>query len=146
MDRQDLMRKAMASLASIGDVYTDARECAGSVAAAQNLATLARFLSADTELVAKGILRASADGVCDDVCEADVRADGSLLVDVPSDYDTSGKIWTLATSDGGEFLVGLFVGVAGDDDQWVVEDAESFYEAVLRNPEPLAAPSGGPRP
>lgn len=142
VDRQDLMRKAITSMAATGDIYTDASECAGSVAAAQNLSVLARLLSGDTEAIAKGALRA--DG--EDVCEADVRADGSLLIDLPDGYDTSGKVWTLATSDGGEFRVKLFVGDAGDDEAFVVDDAEAFYEAVLRSPDPLAAPAAAPTP
>jgi hypothetical protein len=124
----DLIRSAMASVAATGDVFTDAPESAGSVAAAQNLQVLAGMLGGSTETVAKGKLLAGASVVSD----VDIRADGSLVVNLPSGFDTSSRAWTVVTSAGTVYRVKHFGDEPGEDGKWVIEEAGAFYADLLR--------------
>lgn len=125
-----LMRSALASLAAIGDVFTDAPESAGSIAAAQNLQVLASLLGGGTETVAKGKLLAGASVVSD----VDIRADGSLVVNLPDGFDTSGRTWTVVTSSETVYRVMRFGSEPGDDSKWVIDEANAFYADLLREP------------
>ena len=127
MKKSELMRTALASMASIGDVYTDAPECAASVAAAQNLSVLAGLLSSGTEVLAQGKLFADESIVC----EVGIRVDGSLIVEIPADFDTSGRAWKLVMANGEAFSVAMFVGESSDDETWVVDEAQAFYGSIL---------------
>lgn len=129
MDRNTLMLAALASVSSLGDILTDAPECAASVAAAQNLTVLARLISKSGESIAKGLLRA--DG--EHVCEVDIRADGWLHFAVPADLETSGREWTLAMDNGSEFRVAMFPGECSGDETWVLDEAESFYDSITES-------------
>jgi hypothetical protein len=124
----DLIRSALASVAATGDVFTDARESAGSVAAAQNLQVLAGLLGGGSETVAKGKLLAGASVVSD----VDIRADGSLVVNLPSGFDTSSRAWTVVTSAGTVYRVKHFGDEHGEDGKWVIDEASAFYADLLR--------------
>jgi len=131
MDINALMKKVLGAVASSGDIYTDAPECEASVAAAQNLAVLAQLLgnSHSTTVCDATLL---ADGVA--VGEGRVQVDGSILWQVPADFDTSGKTWALELLDGDSVSVTMFAGETADDESWVVADASKFYEALLKLP------------
>ncbi len=79
------MRAVLASFVALGDVFTDAPECAASVEAAENLQALADLLRGDTETVVSGTLMAGAS----DICEVDIRADGAMVVNLPEGFDPS---------------------------------------------------------
>lgn len=126
---ENMTKMALAAMAGMGDVFTDSPECAHSVAAAENLAALASKLagSAFYDIVAAGHLMA--DGKT--VCPAQVRVDGSLIVGIPDGFDTSGLVWSITLATGHNIPVALFTGECGDDEHWVIDDADTFYTAIL---------------
>ena len=128
ISKLDLMSSALASLAAIGDVFTDATECAGSVAAAQNLQAFAGLLAGESETVGFGKLLAASFVVSD----ATIRADGSLVTTLPDGFDTSGRAWTVVTNSGAGYRVKLFEGEAGDSGEWLIDEPQKFYADLLR--------------
>lgn len=124
----DLMRRALANFAAMGDVFSDGPECVGSVAAAQNLQVLAALLGGDTETVSKGKLLAGPSKVSD----VDIRADGSLVVSLPEGFDPTGHAWNVVTPTGALYRVRHFAGGEGEPGSWLVEEAESFYGDLLK--------------
>lgn len=126
------MKMAFAAMAGMGDIFTDAHECAASVHAAQNLAVLARKFSGQDIVATKGQL--FADGKA--VCYVDVLIAGELVFDVPEGFDTSERNWEITLTTGQALPVILFTGECGDDESWVIDDAEKFYAALLADAEP----------
>lgn len=122
--RQLLMQKVLASMAGIGDVYTDAREKEGAVRSAENLGILALRLSADTETICVGML--CVDG--SHLGAVDIRADGSFLVNVSDDV-VEGE-WTVQAL-GKTYPVSRYVGDCGDDETWVLDNVGEFYDDYL---------------
>jgi len=128
MQKIELLTRALTSVAGIGDIFTDAPECAASVAAAQNLTVLARLLSTSDETIARGTLLA--DGQV--MTAVSVFADGQLtLSGIPEGFNTSGRSWELVLADGQKFSVAMFAGECGDDETWVVDEPDAFYSALL---------------
>jgi hypothetical protein len=132
VNKLNLMKMALTAIGSTSDIFTDARECAASVAAAENLQVLARKLSGDTSLLTSGILKAG-DA---EVCGVQVYLDGTLLGVFPHDFDTSGRTWSVTLLDGPTLPVAMFAGEAADDETWVIDDPEAFYEFVLKDVSP----------
>ncbi|MEX3983909.1 hypothetical protein AB4Y45_33530 [Paraburkholderia sp. EG287A] len=128
MQKHELMLCALASMAGVGDIYTDAHECAPSVLAAQNLAVLAGLLSSSDTIITQGSLLADGEVVC----EADVRVNGKVLPTIPESFDTSGRNWEVALPGGQKFSVEMFTGECADDETWVVDEPEAFYTALLQ--------------
>lgn len=124
----DLMRRTLANFAGVGDVFSDAPECVGQVAAAQNLQVLAALLAGDNEVVSAGTLL---DGPTK-VSDVAIRADGSLVFQVPPEFDTAGSAWTVVTSTGRLYRVRHFTCEHGDSGSWLIEDAQSFYDDLLQ--------------
>lgn len=128
-DRMSVMSKVLASLAGAGDIFSDAPEVAGAVAATQNLAVLARYLAADTEVLCSGDLLVPEGGI---VVDVDCRVDGSLIVDLPDGIDATEHSWAFRPRGSDHtFRVKLFCGEFGDDETWVVDEPDRFYEAVV---------------
>ncbi len=127
MLHQNLMNKALQALAGLGDVYTDAPECAASVAAAQNLATLAQLLPSSPTLALHGALLAAGTAVC----VASVSIDGTVSPQVPAESLTMEGPWSLRTPLGQEFRLAHFAGEFADDTKWVISDAQAFYQYLL---------------
>lgn len=123
-----LAAKMLASLASMGDIFSDAKECQASVKAAQNLQVLAGMLSADTEAVANGTLMADGTEIADR--NAIARTDGSLLVLIPEGFNTTGRTWTFVM-DNKEHTVTFFAGECSDDESWVIAEPQEFYHAII---------------
>lgn len=128
MPQKTLMTKALHALAGLGDVYTDAPECAASVAAAQNLAALAQLLPPESDIAMTGQLLA-ADVLA---CDALVSVDGTILPNCPVESLPTEGPWKLRAPSGDEFRVALFAGEFADDTKWVVSDAHAFYAYLLR--------------
>jgi len=127
--RNAMLRKALASFGSAGDIYTDAPECSASVSAKQNLSVLAQMLCQDSgELFTATLF---ADGTA--VGEVRVQVDGALYWDGPGQLDLSAKSWTVALLGGEMVGVALFEGDADSDAQWVVDAPEAFYKALMRD-------------
>ena len=126
-----LIKMAFSAMSGQSDIFTDAPECAGAVAAAENLQVLAGKLQAHLPgsgtIVAAGHLMADGQTVCPasaDIC-------GSLTMDLPDGFDTSGRTWTLTLATGAAIPVAMFTGECGDDESWVIDDAEAFYAAIM---------------
>lgn len=128
-DVAELMSRALTRFALIGDVFTRAPESAGSVAAAQNLQVLAALQSDGADTVAKGTLLAGQSAVSD----VDIRADGSLVVNLPDDFDTSSRTWTVVTTSGAVYRVKFFVGGSADEEKWLIDEPQQFYEDLLQD-------------
>lgn len=128
LSRFDLMGSALASMAAIGDVFTDAQECTGSVAAAENLQVLAGLLAGDSETIGVGKLLAGPSVVSD----AAIRADGSLIVELPDGLDITGRAWTVVTASGPSYRAKLFEGESGTKGKWVIDEPQKFYSDLLR--------------
>jgi hypothetical protein len=128
------MKMAFTAVAGMGDIFTDAHECAASVHAAQNVAVLAGKFSGHGIVATKGHL--FADGKA--VCYVDVLIGGQLVFEVPEGFDTSGRNWEITLTTGQALPVLMFTGESGDDESWVIEDAETFYAALLADTEPSA--------
>lgn len=129
MKHLKLVMAALSSVSGIGDIFTDARDCAASVAAVENLKVLAGMLStnADTSLYGAFL---HADG--EFVTFATVSINGVLTVTMPDGFDTSGRRWELVTNDGKAFAVAMFVtDDSSDAESWVIDDADSFYRNLL---------------
>ncbi|MBK3780281.1 hypothetical protein G3A43_08420 [Paraburkholderia aspalathi] len=128
MQKLELMQRALASMAGIGDIFTDAPECEASVAAAQNLTVLAGLLSSGDTVIAQGALVADNQVVS----TADVRVNGKVVPTIPEGFDTSGRNWELVLAAGQKFSVAMFAGECADDETWVVDEPEAFYSALLQ--------------
>ncbi len=122
-----LMRAALASFAALGDVFTDAPECASSVEAAENLQALADLLRGDTETVVAGTLMAGAS----DICNSDIRADGSLVVKLPDGFDCSERAWSVVTTAGNVFRVKYLEGDDTRDSKWLIDEVDAFYADLV---------------
>jgi hypothetical protein len=129
MKKINLMEMALASLSGVSDIFTDAPECAASVAAIENLKVLAGKLAHVDTVVTTGQLHA--DGAF--VAHADVFIDGAIRCEgFPADFDTEGRTWTLRLKSGLSVSVAMFEGESEDDEpSWVVDDAEAFYNAAM---------------
>lgn len=121
------MKMALASMAGFGDIFTDSDESAASVAAAENLAVLAGKLAGQDIVVTTGFLKADDE----QVCEVQVCINGDIFVEIPEGFDTSGRTWTITLKSGQTLPVAMFAGECGDDEDWVIDDAEAFYDAIL---------------
>lgn len=124
---EDLMKMAFAAMAGMGDIFTDAHECAGAVAAAQNLAVLARKFSGNEIVATTGHLMADEKTVC----AAQVCINGELFVEIPEGFDTSERSWSIVLATGANIPVAMFTGECGDDERWVIDDPEAFYAAIM---------------
>lgn len=116
---------AAASAGEISDIYTDAPECAASVAAAQNLGRLFSVLSRDSDPVCAGTLWV--DGVALGV--VNVWIDGAVScpdLTVPSD----GSSYCVALPGGSLLKLAIFGSEEGDVDL-VVDEPDRFYEVLL---------------
>lgn len=122
------MTKALHALAGLGDVYTDAPECAASVAAAQNLAALAQLLPPESDIAMSALLTAN-NAV---VCTAMVSADGTVLPNCPLERLPTEGPWALCCEDGFRCAVERFPDESFEDTKWVVSDARAFYTYLLR--------------
>ena len=123
-----LMKMALTAMSGMGSIFTDAPECAHSVAAAENLVALAAYFSnGEQTVIAAGHLMVDAKTVC----PAQVRIDGSLIVEVPEGFDTGGQRWSITLATGDNISVAMFTGECGDDENWVIDDADSFYNAIM---------------
>jgi hypothetical protein len=123
----DIMRAVLASFVAVGDVFTDAPECAASVEATENLLTLADLLRGDTETVCSGTLMAGAS----DICEVDIRADGSMVVNLPNGFDPSERAWSVVTTAGNVYRVKRFEGDDTRDSKWLIDELEAFYANLV---------------
>lgn len=128
MTKTEITQHLLASLATVGNIFTDAPECANAVRAAENLIVLSNMLSSVGDGVAQGELVWLGHKV-----GVTVRVDGT--VSVPSgvaaledvhhlDYD-----WKLVLSDGVVFDLDAH----GNEDEilFVVRDIQSFYKTLL---------------
>ena len=128
MTNLKLIMALVGAVSSLGDVFTDARESAASVARAENLKALASMLSSGSVVSLEGKL--AADGLY--VAEATAYVDGAIDVTMPANFDTSGRKWTLVLASGVSLPVAMFVtGDCSDDESWVVDDAETFYRVLV---------------
>lgn len=123
----ELMRAILACFVTLGDVFTDAPECAASVEAAENLQALAEMLRGDTETVVTGTLMAGAS----DICEVDIRADGSMMVTLPDGFDASERAWSVVTTAGNVYRVKRFEGDDTRDAKWLIDELEAFYADLV---------------
>ncbi|WP_109015648.1 hypothetical protein [Novimethylophilus kurashikiensis] len=122
--RHQVMRKALASLAAVGDVYTDAYEAEGFVKAAENLGVLALELAAEDETMEQGMLHCN--GACVEI--VDVRADGSF--EVKGVKFTPDDKWTVfVKSHNAEYPVTMYD--CEQDIFGVLTDAKQFYNNCL---------------
>jgi hypothetical protein len=125
--KDELMRCALANFAALGDVFTDAPECAASVTAAQNLQILASLLRGDTETVVAGTLMAGSR----DVCDVEIRADGSMLVNLPDGFDPADGAWTVVTTAGHVYGMKRISDSDTHDAKWLIDEIEAFYTDLV---------------
>lgn len=127
----DLMAKLLNEVADIGDIFTDAPECAASAASAQNLMVLARMLATDAKV--SGVVCAAqlyADGEA--LGDAECRVNGSVIFTTPPNFDAAAvSKWTLQLPAGVFVAATFFQGETPEDDSWVIDDAALFYSSLL---------------
>lgn len=120
---------ALSYIGGLGDVYTDADESKASVAAAENISSLASRLTRRSEepafelqgsLLLQGEHRA----------EVGVALDGRVYPRNPESvaFDEDGN-WTVQVATGRSLRVNLFV-IEGEAN-WVVDEQDRFYNMVL---------------
>lgn len=119
----------LSHVGSFGDVYTDADESRASVAAAENISSLASRLARRTgELTfeLQGALRLNGEYRA----AVGVTLDGRAFLRGPSSVsvEDSGD-WTVQLADGYVLNVTLFE--ADNEANWVVEDRDVFYNMIL---------------
>lgn len=126
-DTPTLPQLLAAGVAGLGDIFTDARECRHSVAAAQNLVELAKKLSSTSEIAIQGTLRR--DGV--GVITLPIRADGTLVIEDRFAHDLVPGKWTVKLPTGEELPLYLNLNDEGQP-IFVIDDANAFYAALAR--------------
>lgn len=121
---------AFSHLQNIGDIFTDAPECAASVATVRNLIYLASTMRMRNQHIDPGFLGVlCADGQA--VCEVTIFGDGSMNVQLPENFDSSERKWTVRLETADSIAVAFFAGECSDDETWVIDDAQAFYAAVI---------------
>ncbi|MFP3637561.1 hypothetical protein [Paraburkholderia sp. SIMBA_054] len=126
--RSILITKAIASLASRGDIYTDDHGHEPSVAAAGNIDILSDMLcGSETTEILKGILLADSESISD----VTVCVDGSIRWEAPADIECCGRTWQLRLADGTLFAVDAYEPIQDYEARWVVKDAATFYQHLL---------------
>ncbi|MCC5611310.1 hypothetical protein LC612_32330 [Nostoc sp. CHAB 5834] len=127
------MDKALLGLSEIGDFFTDAPECQASVAAAQNLVSLAASLAQahfiSSKEIGSGTLLANGKMVA----TAGLTIDGCVHPDEPLSTLTMSGPWTFKALTRDEFAVTLFEGESVEDNRWVITDTVNFYKKLLRD-------------
>lgn len=131
---QHLVQTALASIADKTGIYTDAPEMAASVAAMQNLTVFAGLMSRVGHAVAEGFLWADGESLG----TFDIFMDGSIAVTLPSDFDSSGRSWTIqimnsSGSSDTTYAVTMYSGESADDENWGIAemDIDAFYRGLL---------------
>lgn len=124
MQAQHLTKYLLASLSQIGDIFTDAPECANSVRGAQNLAILAGMLSSSGEVVMTGEFKCG-----DESFDAAVRADCTVCVDDDNFELQEVGVCYFEAPNGRKYE--LDVHTLDDCVAFVIRDARAFYEDLM---------------